>query len=47
MLLKIGREEGIRGLYKGLLPTLIRTFVASGSLFVAYEESKKIMHDLV
>ncbi|VDL69531.1 unnamed protein product [Nippostrongylus brasiliensis] len=37
---------GIRALYKGLLPTLIRTCLASGSLFVSYEESKKLMKSL-
>ncbi|CAI4230724.1 unnamed protein product [Auanema sp. JU1783] len=44
MIVSIAKNEGIRGLYKGLLPTLIRTCVASGCLFVAYEESRKLMH---
>lgn len=40
-------ENGIRGLYKGLLPTNLRTCFASGCLFVAYEETRKIMHYLL
>ncbi|ETN71203.1 hypothetical protein NECAME_00892 [Necator americanus] len=44
--LSVVRTEGIRALYKGLLPTLIRTCLASGSLFVTYEESKKFMKSL-
>ncbi|VDO90953.1 unnamed protein product [Heligmosomoides polygyrus] len=45
-LVQVSRTEGIRALYKGLLPTLIRTCLASGSLFVSYEESKKLMKSL-
>lgn len=41
MLVKIGREEGVRALYKGLGPTLLRTFPATGALFLAYENTKK------
>lgn len=37
---EVFRKEGIRGLYKGLLPTVIRTFPATGALFVAYESTK-------
>lgn len=29
--------QGIKGFYRGLTPTLIRTFPAAGSLFVIYE----------
>lgn len=43
LLTQIIRDEGIKVLYKGLLPTLIRTCLASGCLFVAFEESKKFM----
>ncbi|GMT18897.1 hypothetical protein PFISCL1PPCAC_10194, partial [Pristionchus fissidentatus] len=46
LLSKIAKEEGIMALYKGLLPTLIRSCLASGSLFVTYEESKKLMGNL-
>lgn len=35
---------GVLGFYKGLTPTLIRTCIASGCLFIAYEYSKKFMH---
>ncbi|CAI5444207.1 unnamed protein product [Caenorhabditis angaria] len=38
------KENGIRGLYKGLLPTNIRSMLASGCLFITYEESRKFMH---
>lgn len=41
MLAKIAREEGVRALYKGLGPTLLRTFPATGALFLAYENTKK------
>lgn len=37
------RKEGISGLYKGLAPTLLRTFPSTGALFVAYEYSKLFM----
>lgn len=37
----IFRNEGIRALYKGLGPTVIRTFPATGALFLAYETTKK------
>ena len=40
VLLKIIRKDGIAGLYRGLTPTLIRTFPSAGALFVAYEETK-------
>lgn len=32
---------GVRALYKGLGPTLLRTFPATGALFLAYENTKK------
>lgn len=37
----IVRNEGILALYKGLGPTLLRTFPATGALFLAYETVKK------
>ncbi|KAK6024793.1 hypothetical protein OSTOST_09332 [Ostertagia ostertagi] len=43
---QVAKQEGVMALYKGLLPTLIRTCLASGCLFVTYEESKKLMHSL-
>ena len=45
--LKIIRKEGIRGLYRGLTPTLIRTFPSTGALFVAFEKSKELMTTVV
>ncbi|KAI6177657.1 hypothetical protein M3Y97_00931900 [Aphelenchoides bicaudatus] len=38
------KNEGVSGLYKGLTPTLLRTCVASACLFIAYENTKKILH---
>ncbi|PAV83446.1 hypothetical protein WR25_08684 [Diploscapter pachys] len=46
ILAQVYKEQGIRGLYKGLMATNIRTCLASGSLFVTYEESKKLMHSI-
>ncbi|XP_056091908.1 solute carrier family 25 member 15b [Rhinichthys klamathensis goyatoka] len=39
----IFRTEGVRALYSGLTPTMIRTFPANGALFLGYEASRKIM----
>ncbi|CAD6187919.1 unnamed protein product [Caenorhabditis auriculariae] len=47
IIVEIVRNEGLRGLYKGLLPTNIRTCFASGCLFVAYEESRKYSFFLI
>ncbi|OAF65980.1 Mitochondrial ornithine transporter 2 [Intoshia linei] len=38
--LRILKNEGLFALYKGLGPTLLRTFPASGALFLAYENTK-------
>lgn len=35
--------SGVRPLYSGLTPTMIRTFPANGALFLAYELSRKMM----
>ena len=40
VLRKVVHQEGVKGLYKGLTPTLIRTFPSTGALFVAYEYTK-------
>ncbi|KAL8587653.1 hypothetical protein ACOMHN_045342 [Nucella lapillus] len=37
----IFKTEGFRALYKGLGPTVVRTFPATGALFLAYELTKK------
>lgn len=34
---------GVRTLYSGLTPTLVRSFPANGALFLAYEASRKLM----
>lgn len=44
VLTTILKKEGFRALYKGLGPTLIRTFPACGALFVTYEWVKKALH---
>ncbi|XP_071522814.1 mitochondrial ornithine transporter 1 [Panulirus ornatus] len=47
VLLGILRNEGIPALYNGLGPTVLRTFPATGALFLAYEGTKKILHSLM
>jgi len=39
------KKEGLGRLYSGLGPTLLRTFPATGALFLAYETSKKWMQE--
>jgi len=39
------KKEGLARLYSGLGPTLLRTFPATGALFLAYETSKKWMQE--
>lgn len=34
---------GVRALYSGLAPTMVRTFPANGALFLGYEVSRKLM----
>ncbi|KAK3100290.1 hypothetical protein FSP39_017714 [Pinctada imbricata] len=41
--LNILRQEGPKALYNGLGPTLVRTFPATGGLFLAYETTKKYL----
>lgn len=40
----IFKNEGIAALYSGLGPTVIRSFIATGALFVTVEESKKFFN---
>ena len=47
MLGQIYRQEGLLALYNGLGPTVLRTFPATGALFLAYESSKKWMHSVL
>lgn len=42
-LMTIARTEGVRALYSGLTPTMVRTFPANGALFLGYEASRKLM----
>jgi len=41
---KIKKESGISGLYRGLGPTLLRTFPATGALFLAVENTKHLLN---
>ncbi|CAH8503417.1 unnamed protein product [Schistosoma turkestanicum] len=47
VLLDIKRNEGIRALYRGLGPTIVRTFPATGALFLAVEWTRKGGHWLL
>jgi hypothetical protein len=40
-LIKIAKKRGIRGLYAGLGPTLVRAFPANAALFLGVESAKK------
>jgi solute carrier family 25 ornithine transporter 2/15 len=47
MMYQIYRNEGMGALYSGLGATLIRTFISSGVLFLAFEYTKKVIHTAV
>jgi len=47
MMRDIYTKEGVFALYNGLGPSILRTFPATGALFLAYETSKKAMHSYV
>lgn len=47
VLVRVAKAEGVRGLYKGLFPTLLRTFPSTGALFVAYEYTKYYLTKVV
>jgi len=44
---RIIRERGIRGLYNGLGPTLIRAFPANAALFLGVESGKKFFDEVM
>ncbi|UJR22006.1 hypothetical protein I4U23_025073 [Adineta vaga] len=45
--MEIIKNEGFLTLYAGLLPTLIRTFFATGTLFITYEQVRSLLHHAV
>uniref|UniRef100_A0A1B6IJU5 Mitochondrial ornithine transporter 1 n=1 Tax=Homalodisca liturata TaxID=320908 RepID=A0A1B6IJU5_9HEMI len=45
--LDIIKKEGVKALYSGLRPTLIRTIPATAVLFLVYENSKHFLNSLV
>ncbi|KAK3893061.1 hypothetical protein Pcinc_003107 [Petrolisthes cinctipes] len=44
VLMQVVKNEGVLALYNGLGPTVIRTFPATGALFLAYEATRKLLH---
>ncbi|KAI6197761.1 hypothetical protein M3Y94_01263200 [Aphelenchoides besseyi] len=40
------REDGVSALFKGLLPTVCRSFVSNGALLLTYENTKKLFYHL-
>lgn len=46
-LVKIARQRGIRGLYSGLVPTVVRAFPANAALFLGVETTKKLFDDFL
>ena len=47
MMKDIYKKEGMMALYNGLGPSIIRTFPATGALFLIYEYSKKWMNSIM
>lgn len=45
--LRVARQEGISALYNGLQPSLVRTVPACATLFLVYENSKKMLLKLL
>ena len=37
------KNEGVLTLYRGLLPTMIRSFPANGALFITYEYTRTLL----
>lgn len=44
---KIAKQRGVRGLYAGLGPSLIRAFPANAALFLGVESGRKLFDDFV
>lgn len=44
---RILKERGVRGLYNGLGPTLVRAFPANAALFLGVETGKKFFDDIL
>ncbi|PSN38995.1 Mitochondrial ornithine transporter 1 [Blattella germanica] len=47
LIYKIFREEGLHSLYSGLRATIVRTIPATATLFLVYENTKKVLHKLL
>ena len=47
LLIRIWRNEGIRGLYRGILPNIIKVVPAVSMSYVVYENIKKSLIDPV
>jgi len=45
--LDVVRQQGILGLYSGLLPSVIRTIPATATLFLVYENTKKLLNNSI
>ena len=43
-LVRIGKEEGVRGLYKGLSPGLLKAGIVAGINFSVYEQVCYLFH---
>lgn len=43
---QVYRQDGVRGFYRGLSPTLIRTMPSTAALFVTYEYSTRLMNSM-
>ena len=41
--MEIWRMEGMRGLYRGITPALVRAFPANGALFYSVELTRRIL----
>ena len=45
-MVQIAKEEGVRGFFKGLSPSLVKAALSTGFTFSSYEFFLKAMHNL-